>query len=194
MYASSVPKLWNETIESHRRAVLDAVLDAAQALAAERGLTGVTMSEIAVRAGVGRATLYKYFPDVPSILVARHQEHVAAHLQRLELLRDQAGSPAERLGAVLTGYAFIAHHRKGHGATDVSALVHRAEYVAPAQEQLTSLVTSILAEAAEAGAVRRDVPPEELAAFALHALAAAAGLPDGEAVHRLVAVTLSGLR
>ena len=33
-----VPKLWNETIEAHRRAVRDAILDTTAALVAEHGL------------------------------------------------------------------------------------------------------------------------------------------------------------
>jgi AcrR family transcriptional regulator len=67
-----VPKLWNETIEEHRRAVRDAVLKTTAALVTEQGLRGVTMSRIAEDSGIGRATLYKYFPDVESILAAWH--------------------------------------------------------------------------------------------------------------------------
>lgn len=42
-------------------------------LVAERGLRSVTMSEIAQRVGIGRATVYKYFSDVESILLAWHE-------------------------------------------------------------------------------------------------------------------------
>ena len=59
-----MPKLWNETIDAHRRAVHDAILNTAARLAFEHGLTSVTMSQIAAEVGIGRATLYKYFPDV----------------------------------------------------------------------------------------------------------------------------------
>ncbi|HEX5902785.1 MAG TPA: helix-turn-helix domain-containing protein, partial [Actinomycetota bacterium] len=56
-----MPRLWTETVDAHRREVRSAVLDAAADLVAERGLRSVTMSEIAHRSGIGRATLYKYF-------------------------------------------------------------------------------------------------------------------------------------
>src|SRR5439155_608112 len=46
-YTGMVPKLWNETIEAHRRAVRDATLDTTAALVAEHGLASVTMSQIA---------------------------------------------------------------------------------------------------------------------------------------------------
>jgi AcrR family transcriptional regulator len=71
MYTVPVPKLWSETIESHRREVRDAIVDTAAALVAEHGLASVTMSQIAGETGIGRAMLYKYFPDVEAIHLRR---------------------------------------------------------------------------------------------------------------------------
>jgi AcrR family transcriptional regulator len=96
-----VPKLWNDTIEAHRAAVRDAVLDAAAALIAEHGLTALTMSRIAGNTGIGRATLYKYFPDVEAVLLAWHERQVHQHLTRLIEVRDNASDPTARLHAVL---------------------------------------------------------------------------------------------
>lgn len=70
VYSKPMPKLWNQTIEAHRQSVQDATMETTAQLVAEGGLRGVTMSEIAERSGIGRATLYKYFPDVESILAA----------------------------------------------------------------------------------------------------------------------------
>ena len=84
-----MPKLWNETIEIHREAVRRAVLDAAARLVAGHGVSGVTMSAIAQSAGIGRATLYKYFPDVESILVAWHERQVESHLAELMNVKDR---------------------------------------------------------------------------------------------------------
>ena len=97
-----MPKLWTETIEEHRRAVHDATLDTTAALVREHGLAAVTMSQIAAAAGIGRATLYKYFPDIEAILMAWHERDVLAHLQELAALADRPGRPLERLGAVLS--------------------------------------------------------------------------------------------
>ena len=83
LYTWVVPKLWNQTIEAHRAAVRDAILETTWALVAEHGLRSVTMSQIAKKTGIGRATLYKYFPDVEAILLAWHQRHVAGHLKHL---------------------------------------------------------------------------------------------------------------
>lgn len=193
MYAGLVPKLWSQTIEEHRRAVRDAALDTTAALVAEHGLASVTMSRIAAETGIGRATLYKYFPDVEAILGAWHARHVARHLEHLAAVRDHAaGSPAARLEAVLAAYAQITHQRPQ--GTEIASLVHRGEPMAQAEQQLLGLVSDLIANAAQAGELRGDAAPGELASYCLHALNAAAGLPSQAAVGRLVAVTMAGLR
>jgi AcrR family transcriptional regulator len=192
-YTRLVPRLWTETIQAHRQAVCDAILDATWALVAEHGLLSVTMSQIAEQVGIGRATLYKYFPDVDAILLAWHERHVAGHLQQLAEVRDQPGSAGQRLEAVLEAYALISHHRQHHGS-EVAALLHRHDRVARAQRRLHDLLRELLIEAAATGEVRDDVAPEELASYCLHALTAAGSLPSKAAVRRLVTVTLAGLR
>lgn len=187
-----MPRLWSESIESHRREVQDAILEAAVALVSEQGLHAVTMSHIAERAGIGRATLYKYFPDVEAIIVAWHDRKVTGHLERLLEARDGAGAPGERLQAVLEAFALTTFERP-HG-TELAAFVHRGERLVTAEQQLIELVTTLLAEAAEAGDVRADVAADELASYCLNALAAASNLRSRAAMRRLVVVTLDGLR
>ena len=168
-------------------------MDATWALVGEHGLTSVRMSQIAEKTGIGRATLYKYFPDVGAILVAWHERHVTGHLEHLAELRDEAGAADERLRAVLEAYALICYHREHHGA-ELAALLHRGEHVARAQQQVVDLIRDLLAEVAETGDLRDDVAPGELASYCLHALTAASSLPSEAAVRRLVGVTLDGLR
>jgi AcrR family transcriptional regulator len=194
MYPGWVPKLWNETIEAHRHAVREAILENTWALVTEHGLMSVTMTQIAEKTGIGRATLYKYFPDVEAILAARHERHVSGHLAHLAGLRDQPGTPGERLEAVLEHYALICYHRGRHGNEELSALLHRGETVARAQQQLIGLFRDLLTEVAATGGLRDDVAPDELASYCLHALTAAGDLPSEAAVRRLAAVTLAGLR
>ena len=189
-----MPKLWNETIEAHRSAVRDAILETTWALVTEHGLTSVTMSQIAEKTGIGRATLYKYFPDVETILLAWHERKVTGHLEYLAEVRDQAGNAGERLEAVLGAYALISYESQGHPGTELAALLHRGAHVTGAQQQVHDMIKELLTEAAQTGDVRDDVAPEELASYCLHALAAASSLPSKAAVRRLVRVTLAGLR
>jgi AcrR family transcriptional regulator len=191
-----VPRLWNDTIQAHRAAVRDAILDTTAALVGEHGLLSVTMSQIAEVTGIGRATLYKYFPDVEAILVAWHERQISAHLHQLAELRDQAGDPGQRLQAVLEAYARIAHDRFSHQypGPEVAALLHRGAHLTRAQQQVHDLLKDLLTEAAATGALRADVAPDELASYCLHALGAAGSLPSKAAVRRLVTVTLAGLQ
>lgn len=191
MYASAVPKLWTETIDTHRQAVREATLDAAEQLVAERGLRSMTMSQLALRAGIGRATLYKYFRDIDAILLAWHERQVSGHLEELRTIGERDAPALERLEAVLQAYAGMSRAR--HGG-ELAALLHRTEHVAHAQSHLHGSLEGLLREAAESGDLRRDVPPIELASYCLHALAGASGLPSKAAVRRLVSVTLAGLR
>jgi AcrR family transcriptional regulator len=182
----SVPKLWNETIESHRHAVRDAILDATWKLVDEHGSMSVTMTQVAAEVGIGRATLYKYFPDIESILRAHHQQDVQQHLGELTELAAGAGSVDERLEALLLHYARICQYRSRHSSTDLSALLHGAPEVVDAEARLRKVFVQVLAEAAIDGAVRADVAASELADFCLHALTAAANAPGETALRRVV--------
>jgi AcrR family transcriptional regulator len=189
-----VPKLWTDTIEAHRREVRDAVVDTTAALVAADGLLSVTMSRIAEEAGIGRATLYKYFPDVEAILLAWHEREIAIHLAHLVEVRDQAGDPAQRLQAVLNAYALIRHESHGHHDTELAARLHRDKHVTHAEHELRQMIRSLIADAATSGAIRDDVPIDELVSYCLHALASAANMVSKPAVRRLVTVTLAGLQ
>ncbi|MBA2383012.1 MAG: TetR/AcrR family transcriptional regulator [Chloroflexi bacterium] len=190
-----MPRIWKDTIETHRAAVRDAAVDVTAALVTEQGVRAVTMSEIAERTGIGRATLYKYFPDVETILRRWHEREIGRHLDQLAAARDAAAEPLERLRAVLETFATIAHGSHGHRDAELGAILHRnAEEVIQAEGEVQRLVADVLRDGATVGQVRSDVAPEELATFCLHALAAAGTLKSKDAVKRLVDVTLAGLR
>lgn len=188
-----MPKLWTETVETHRHEVRLAIMDTTAALVAEQGLRSVTMSEIAEKTGIGRATLYKYFPDVDAILLAWHQRHVDSHLQHLAEVRDQGDNPASRLENVFRAFAHHAHESGSHRESELAGMLHRGEHMEAAQQELTAFMTRLLGDAAEAGQIRTDITPAELAEYSIHALTAASALPSKAAVHRLVEVTLGGL-
>jgi AcrR family transcriptional regulator len=192
-YTAAVPKLWTETIEAHRRAVRDATLDTTAALVAQHGLRSVTMSQIAEETGIGRATLYKYFSDVETILLAWHERRITAHLDYLAEVRDHGANAGERLAAVLEAYALIQHESHGRHDAELTAFLHRDEQVARSRHRLRAMVRDLLAKAAASGDIRGDVAPDELASYCLHSLAAASGMPSKTAVRRLVAVTMAGL-
>lgn len=189
-----MPKLWTDTIETHRREVRDAIVDTTAALVDERGLLTVTMSQIAEATGIGRATLYKYFPDVESILFAWHQDQISRHLERLEQVAEQSDRARDRLEAVLEAFALITHEARGRHGSALRGFFHGDEQVERAEHRVQSLVGDLLAEATADGDVRDDVARGELASYCINALGAARELPSKAAVRRLVRLTLEGLR
>jgi AcrR family transcriptional regulator len=158
-----------------------------------RGLLAVTMSDVAEATGIGRATLYKYFPDVEAILNAWHQRQVEAHLAQLADIRDGVGDAATRLQAVLRSYALICRKRRRHGGDELAAVLHRSPQARKLQRQLLDLISGLVAEAAEAGVVRRDLSADEMADYCIHALAAAGDSSSSAALDRLVDVVWAGM-
>jgi AcrR family transcriptional regulator len=185
-----VPKVWADTIEEHKEAVRRAVLDATETLISSEGLAGISMSRIAGEAGIGRATLYKYFPNTQEVLAAWHHERVAAHLQALEK-SSLSGPPERRLEQVLTTYARLS--RLGDTG-ELARLLHRSPHVDQARRSVHELITDAIESAVDACAVRSDIPPAELATYCVHSLGAARDVRSNDGVKRLVALTLDALR
>lgn len=189
-----MPKLWSETIERHRQEVRDTVIRSAAALVDAQGLGGVTMQQVADQSGIGRATLYKYFPDLESIVLAWHDQQIKQHLEQLVSVRDQTTDLDKRLPAVLHAYAFIVGRFKGHHDSDLSLLLHRGQGALDGRRRLNEMVEDLLAEAAKAGLIRGDARPRELAAYCIRSLAAARDIGSRAGIARLVDVVLDGLR
>jgi AcrR family transcriptional regulator len=186
-----MPSLWTDTIESHRLEVREAIVDAVASLVREEGLLGVTMSAVAARAGIGRATLYKYFPDLEALLVAWHEQQIESHLGALSAIAEEPGQPTlERLRRVLETYATLA--RSDHG-TDMDGVLHKGRHAAHADARLRALIEDLLAQGTREGVVRSDVPPGELTSFCLGAIGRGRHLPKA-GLRRLSGLILDGVR
>jgi AcrR family transcriptional regulator len=151
------------------------------------------MSHVARAAGIGRATLYKYFSDVESILIAQHARHVESHLRDLDALRAGSGRVDSRLVAVMRGYASICFNRGRHSTAELTALVHGGPEMEGVERRLRTVFAQVIEEAAEEEFVRTDVSAAELAHYCLRALPAAGQAEDLDQVERLVRVVLDGL-
>ena len=186
-----MPKLWKDSLDAHRRDVRQTIVEKTAALVAQHGIRGVTMSQIAEDAGIGRATLYKYFNDVEAILMAWHESHVRSHVVQLTAMAQATGSAVSRLDAVMNAYGMIVHQ---HHGTELAPLLHQGPHVVNARRELSSLLRQLLLEGAREREVRSDVAADELATYCIHALAAATYLPSKPAVRRLVGLIMASLR
>ena len=183
-------KSWDESVATHRNAVRDGIKDATWSLVHEHGAAAVSMSQIADRVGISRATLYRYFADVDTILVEWHTDKIHEHVDQLRRAAVGVADPADRLTAVLTRYATIARGVPRGG--ELATLLHHGAHLEQAEQQVLDLLADVITTAVGAGVVRDDVPPAELARYCLYALAAAGG-HETLSPH-LVPVVLAGLR
>ncbi len=82
-------------VQQRSRFTVDQILEAAARVFAERGYAGATTNHIAERAGVSIGSLYQYFPNKDTILVAlqaRHMESASEVFQGMmdEVLEEEA--------------------------------------------------------------------------------------------------------
>jgi AcrR family transcriptional regulator len=94
-----------EQRDETRRRIVDAAVELHETL----GPAATTISDIAARAGVGRVTVYRHFPDEAALLRACsgqfYEEHPLPDPERWEAISD----PEERLRAALREtYAYFA--------------------------------------------------------------------------------------
>jgi AcrR family transcriptional regulator len=79
------------------------IVDAARALFTEKGLSGFAMGEVAERAGLSRAALYKYWETREELLLSVLEELLWQWLDELDGRLDDAPAPASsrRLAAMV---------------------------------------------------------------------------------------------
>ncbi|WP_327292748.1 TetR/AcrR family transcriptional regulator [Streptomyces sp. NBC_01198] len=128
---------------------------------AEHG-ADASLDDIAKRAGVGNATLYRHFPNRETLLEAVYRDEISQ-------LRDLAytSAPAEDAGAqeavdALTGWLRASMSRSGahNGLKGLFVLVLRdegAELGSWCRETITSAAGFLLTRAQRTGAIRQDL-------------------------------------
>ncbi len=149
------------------------ILESALALIEERGLKGATFELIAARSGVSRGTVFNYFPNKETILVAyfaRQLDDLARRAAELRARPTGPGAPEfdglaeiRYLFAELAG--FVQAHRElvlpiSFELLDPNEERSRAAYLAI---PLVELLRSALKRAQTAGTVRADYSAERLA-------------------------------
>ena len=121
------------------------VLDAAAWLFAHADGRELTMEQIAAAAGVGKATLYRRYPDVPSIALALLDEHERELQERLLRGAPPLGPgarPADRLAAF---YGAMVELLERHGHLALAAETGERRYRSGAYSAWAMHVGGLLA-------------------------------------------------
>jgi len=186
--------LWTESLESHKTHRASRIAVAALEIISTAGLSGLTMSAIAKRAGISRQTLYRYFPDTESVLTAAVGliAEVEEHIDKLLA----AGSPQDRLEQ------FVTMMVEGAAAGHPSPLPYLHSLPPDARDQarrhmahVEQLVVAIVADGVADGSFTAELDPEIDGALlyrlviAAHDLATASDDP-AHLIERIVGLTM----
>ncbi len=163
------------------------ILTAARTVLADR-TGGVSMAEVARRADVGMATLYRNFPGIRELLEALYADEVD---QLIAAAGEPVGSSGEALEAWLRRFA-VFHESKHPIAAELLRHVDRADPVfGSSRDRVIAAGRPLLAAAREAGEARDDVTLEQ----ALDLVLAVVAVPGDRAyIAPILQVALDGLR
>ena len=136
------------------------ILEAAGELFAERGL-GATLNDVAHHAGVGVGTVYRHFPDKTELIETLFQ----ARVDELVAIGEQGlADPDPWHGLVTSLERVLEHQACDRGLHElVFDSPESVERVTRVRSRMLPLGAALVRRAQEAGAVRPDLEPTDLA-------------------------------
>lgn len=170
---------------------LDALLEAAKTVFAASGVDA-PVREIAARAGVGVATVYRHFPQRADLIAAVFRREVDACAAAAPPLAREH-EPVEALARWLRRYTSFIATKRGLAAAMHSgdpAYEGLPEYF---RQHLVPALRSLLSAAVDAGQVRAGVEPSELLR-AVGSLSTPSGADGALESRRMVDLLIDGLR
>jgi AcrR family transcriptional regulator len=169
---------------------LERVLDAATELFAARGCD-VSVDEIARRAGVGHATVFRRFPTKDALISAVVSKQIRELIGFVEAALAEAD-----VGEAFRGFVWHAGelHARDRGLHEGFSRCANVGEVAAAKAELNGLIQQLIERAQEAGALRPDIAADDVSTLVGSAIRGAADSPDPELWRRYVEVVLDGLR
>ncbi len=151
---------WEDLTEAYRMGQRESIAHAAMALLVEAGGVGLSMSALAQAAGISRPTLYRYYPDMESVLIgvaglfSQHEESFAA-----EIVSES--DPRQQLRTFIAAVSNPATH--GHlSAVELEAALppEGRELLHAHEDRARGLLAEILARGIRAGVFSSDTKPD----------------------------------
>ncbi|GAA5198657.1 hypothetical protein GCM10023322_72530 [Rugosimonospora acidiphila] len=164
---------------------------AAEAVFGEHGAAGST-EDVARRAGVGIATVFRHFPTKEALIEAALLRHFAELTTQARALAEDP-DPATALGTLVRTMIETGSTK----LTLASLLGERGEFpesASAASELLRTEVRRVLRRAQDSGVARRSVTVDEVYLLVRGLAQASATMPTkASTLHRAVDVVLAGL-
>jgi AcrR family transcriptional regulator len=166
----------------------DLLLAAAKEVFAERG-ADAPLDDVARRAGVGNATMYRHFPTRQELIIAVYSDEVTGLCEQGEaLLAEEA--PGDALFDWIAAFvAHIAGKRELALALTDDRAGRRSALFRRWHEAMHATASALLVRAQHAGAVRADLDVADLLTLANGIAVTGA---DEERIHRLMRLIRTG--
>lgn len=166
--------------EQQRRQTRQKLFEAAISEFREVGFAGAQIDRIVEKVGVARGTFYFHFPSKEHVLLEAQRLSETAIVERLRSHGEPPSSVGEFLqrvyDAILAGLDVDDALRR-----EILAMyIRQPMQIELAQEPLIVELVDYLADAAERGAIRRDIPAEQLAVRFLGSLFSLLGVGDDD--------------
>jgi AcrR family transcriptional regulator len=161
------------------------LLSAAKELFDEQG-PEATLDEVARRAGLGNATLYRHFPTRGDLLVAVYADEVAALCRRGTDLLHETSADVALFDWLDDFVVHVATKRALALAVTEGPDERRSELFDRWHESMRATTESLLIRAREAGAVRSDLAVDDLLALTSVAAMVSTSTPHARQLLRIL--------
>jgi AcrR family transcriptional regulator len=189
-YRAALAQLVHPPLRADGRRNYEALIAAADEVFMQLG-PNAPLDEIARRAGVGNATLYRHFPTRRDLLIAVCVDDVQALCERGEQLVSHR-SPAEALRLWLAAYIEHVSARRGLAAAFASDQGADSEIGGTCRAAVKSVAAVLLDKAQRAGVARADVSIDDLYGL-VNAIAIATDGERGRSANRLLEIVVEGI-
>lgn len=133
-----------------------AILDAALEVFADAGIDGFTIEEVAVRAGVGKATIYRRYPCKVDLVMA-----AAGCVSFSASAAPDTGNVAEDLRTIACSLVeLLTKNPAGRAVPQVVAAVERNDELRRAHRRLSATRRASTTNAVQRGIDRGELPPD----------------------------------
>jgi TetR/AcrR family transcriptional repressor of uid operon len=137
---------------------------AARGVFARRGVHGTGLSHVAKAAGMGRSSLYHYFPDKDALVRALIREQMRDEEALFAAALAGEGSPLARIESLAAGQVAIFEQWRATAGLTLDLWSRHARRFRPFFRRLRAQLGSLIAEGQAAGEIDETLSPELCAA------------------------------
>jgi len=146
-------------LSEKRTRTVHSILGAAMRIVEEEGIAGLSMSNLAQRAGLSRQTLYNYFPDIDAVLAGLVELGDGGTVGLADALSAEPDPRTSLQLFITTVVTSIASGHPSPVALTAALPTSQREAIAAHQERSEQLVCDILRRGRDLGVFRADVDP-----------------------------------